>query len=318
MLIYVLFVLGFFILLKGADLLVEGSSALAHRMNIPHLIIGLTVVAFGTSAPELFISVYANLDGNPEIAISNILGSNIANVFLILGTAAIFYPLPFQRNTTFKEIPISLMAAIVLTLMAVDHLFNPGMDSMISRRDGLILLCFFMLFMYYIIGMARSTRQVSTEQILQMSVAKSVVFLLLGLGGLILGGHWIVTGAVAIAEKFNVSQSLIGLTIVAIGTSLPELATTITATRKGKADIAIGNVIGSNIFNIFLILGLSAAIKPLPVQSASIPDMMMTILSNVLLILFVYIGKKHVLQRWGGVMLVSIYAAYLIYKIFRG
>ncbi len=318
MLVYVLFIVGFFILLKGADLLVEGSSALAQRMNIPHLIIGLTVVAFGTSAPELFISVFANIEGNPEIAISNILGSNIANVFLILGTAAIFYPLPFQRNTLFKEIPISLVAAIVLGLMAMDHLFYPGMNSMISRIDGLILLCFFSLFMYYVIGMARSSSHISTEQIISMSVPKSIVFLLLGLGGLILGGHWIVNGAVAIAGKFKVSQSLIGLTIVAIGTSLPELATAVTAARKGKVDIAIGNVIGSNIFNILLILGLSATIKPLPVQSSFIPVMMVTVLSNVLLFLFVYIGKRHVLQRWGGVIMVSIYVGYLIFNIFRG
>lgn len=318
MLTYILLLLGFVILLKGADWLVDGASSIARRMNVSGLIIGLTVVAFGTSAPELFVNVYASLKGNTDIAIGNILGSNIANIFLILGTAAIIYPLRIHQNTTWKEIPFSLLAAVVVGIMANDVLINNEGVSSLTRTDGLVLLGFFAIFLYYIFEMARDSESQDNGEAKTPSMIRSIVMVVLGLAGLVLGGQWIVNGAVTIAEQFGVSQSLIGLTIVALGTSLPELATSVIAARKKSVDIAVGNVIGSNIFNLFFILGISSLIKPLPFQPSSLPDIGMTIIASVLLFIFVYFGQKHLLQRWHGWMFVTMYAAYLGFLVYRG
>ncbi len=318
MLPYIFLVAGFIILLKGADLLVDGASSIAARMKISPLVIGLTVVAFGTSAPELFVNVYASLKGSTDIAIGNVLGSNIANIFLILGCAAIIYPLTIHHNTTWKEIPFSLLAAVVLGVMANDFLIDHDGQSILTRSDGIILLCFFGIFMYYVVEVAKETGGMSHDEIPLMSGMKSTLFIFLGLAGLVLGGQWIVNGAVSIAKQFNVSESFIGLTIVAIGTSLPELATSIIAARKKNIDIAVGNVVGSNIFNIFLILGISATIKPLPFQAANLPDVMVTLLASALLFGFIFLGQRHILQRWQGIMFVTLYAIYLLYVGIRG
>ena len=318
MLTFFLLLLGFVFLIKGAELLVYGASSIALRLNVSSLVIGLTVVAFGTSAPELFISVYAAVNGNPEIAISNILGSNMANIFLILGITAMMSPLIFQHNTTFKEIPFSLLAVLVLGLLVNDTWINKGDMNMISRMDGLILLFFFIFFFLYIIDVARNGNHQKTEKVQYISWFRSVLFVCLGLAGLILGGQWIVDGAVVIAANFQVSQSLIGLTIVAIGTSLPELATTIAAARKNNVDMAIGNVIGSNIFNVLLILGITATVRPVPFPSTSYSDLIITMLSSFLLFVFVYSGNRHVLQRWHGGLFIIIYISYILYKIYQG
>jgi len=314
--IYFLFILGFFLLIKGADLLVEGSASIAQKLNISPIVIGLTIVAFGTSAPEFIVNIFASINGNTEIAIGNILGSNIANILLILGVSAIIYPIATKRNTVWKEIPLSLLAAVLLGVMANDALIDGGTFSGLTRIDGIVLLAFFVIFLYYTFGISKVTGEVSKDDIQELGYTTSVSFMLMGLLGLVVGGKWIVDGAVAIAEIFNVSQSLIGLTVVAIGTSLPELATSAIAAFKKQTDIAIGNVVGSNIFNIFWILGFSALVRPLPFSRSSDVDILMTVLSSAILFFIMFVGKKHVIERWQGVLMVLLYISYVAYLVF--
>lgn len=315
MITYILFVVGFVLLIKGADLLVDGSSSIAKKRNISDLVIGLTIVAFGTSAPELFVNISASIDGNADIAIGNILGSNIANIFLILGISALVRKLTVQSTTIWKEIPFSLLAVVVVGFMANDVLIDGQANSFLSRIDGLILICFFIIFMYYIVEISKKSNTQNDESIKTMSTLKSTIYIVLGLVGLVIGGQWIVDGATEIATGLGVSQSLIGLTVVAIGTSLPEMATSVVAAYKGKSDIAIGNVVGSNIFNIFWILGLSAFIKPLPFKLSSNIDILMATLASLFLFLFLFIGEKHKLQKWQGAMFILIYVLYLSYLV---
>lgn len=316
MLTYILFIIGFFLLIKGADLLVDGASSIAKKFNISAIVIGLTIVAFGTSAPEFIVNIFAVTSGNTEIAIGNILGSNIANVFLILGVASLIYPLVSKKNTVWKEIPLSLLAAIILGVMANDKLIDGGSFSGLTRIDGIILISFFMIFLYYTFGIAKVSGQAADEDVKEFTYLKSTLFVILGLAGLTFGGKWIVDGAVKIAQLFNVSQSLIGLTVVAIGTSLPELATSAIAAYKKQSDIAIGNVVGSNIFNIFWILGISSIVKPLPFNADSGLDILMTIFASLMLFLIMFIGKKHTIERWQGVLMLSIYVGYIVFLVY--
>lgn len=316
MLTYVLFVLGFIVLIKGADLLVDGAASIAKKLQISSIVIGLTIVALGTSAPEFVVNIFASMAGNTEIAIGNILGSNIANVFLILGITSIIYPLTTKQNTVWKEIPMSLLAALILAVLVNDIRIDHVTFSGLTRIDGIVLLAFFSIFLYYTFGIAKVLdKESDTDEIKNLSYLQSFVYIVLGLVGLVFGGKWIVDGAVTIATMFNVSQSLIGLTIVAIGTSLPELATSVVAAYKKQADIAIGNVVGSNIFNIFWILGFSALIRPLPFSTSSDIDLSMTIVASVLLFILMFIGKRHVVERWQGVVMVLIYIAYLLFLV---
>ncbi|HMS91492.1 MAG TPA: calcium/sodium antiporter, partial [Candidatus Absconditabacterales bacterium] len=276
--IYILFVIGFVFLIKGADMLVEGASSVAKKFHISDLVIGLTIVAIGTSAPELVVNIMASIKGSAGIAIGNVLGSNIANILLILGVSAITYPITVKKATTFKEIPFSLLAVLVLGFVANDAIIDGASFSGITRIDGLVLLSFFAIFMYYVFGISRTENDLPEEvTVKKMSGWKSIIFIIIGLIGLTLGGQWIVDGAIQIAKIFGVSETVIGLTIVAVGTSLPELATCVVAAMKKKSDIAIGNIIGSNIFNIFWILGLSAIISPLPFNIGLDRDVLMTI-----------------------------------------
>jgi cation:H+ antiporter len=316
---YLLFVIGFVLLIKGAYFLVDGASAIARRLKVSDLVIGLTVVAFGTSTPELFVNIIASAKGNTDIAIGNVLGSNIANVFLILGISSLIYPLRVTKGTVWKEIPFSLLAAIVLWFMANDHLIDKNNYSSLTRIDGLILLSFFTIFLYYSYGISGEIEGVEQHvQVAQKSTAKSFFFIGVGLVGLTLGGKWIVDGAVVIAKNFGMSESLIGLTIVAVGTSLPELATSAVAAYRRNVEIAIGNVVGSNIFNIFLVLGISSIIKPLPFQIKNNLDIGVVILSSLLLFLFMFTGKKRSLDRWEGAVFLVLYAVYIIFLIFKG
>lgn len=315
MITYILFIIGFFLLIKGADLLVDGSASIAKKLKISSIVIGLTIVAFGTSAPEFIVNIFASVQGNSEIAIGNILGSNIANILLILGIAAIIYPITAKKNTVLKEIPLSLLAIIVLGVMANDMIIDGAGFSSITRIDGFILLSLFIIFLYYTFGITKSEKDILEEEIKVLSYSKAILFIFLGLAGLVIGGKWIVDGAVQIAEFFNISQSLIGLTIVAIGTSLPELATSAMAAYKKQSDIAIGNVVGSNIFNIFWILGASAIIRPLPFNISSNTDIAMTILASIVLFLVMFIGKKRVIERWQGVFMVTTYVGYVIFLV---
>lgn len=316
MITYGLFIIGFFLLVKGADLLVDGAASIAKKLKISAIVIGLTIVAFGTSMPELIVNIFASINGNPEIAIGNILGSNIANILLILGISAVIYPIAAKKNTILKEIPFSLLAALTIGFVANDALLDGDQVSAITRIDGLMLLSFFVIFLYYTFGITKSDDDIVEEQDgKRYSYGKSVAFIILGLVGLTVGGKWIVEGAVKIAELFNVSQSLIGLTIVAVGTSLPELATSAVAACKKQTDIAIGNIVGSNIFNIFLILGVSALIRPLPFERESNYDILMTVFASLLLFLVMFIGKKHVIERWQGAIMIMIYFAYIAFLI---
>lgn len=315
MLTYILFVLGFVILISGANLLVEGSASIAKKLSIPSIVIGLTVVSFGTSAPEFIVNIFSTVQGNTDIAIGNILGSNIVNILLILGVSSVIYPLATKENTVWKEIPLSLLAAILLGVMVNDKLIDGGTFSGLTRIDGVVFLAFFIIFLYYTYGISKVSGENTDLEIKEMTHMKSSLYVAGGLLGLVFGGKWIVDGAIKIAEGFNVSQSLIGLTVVAIGTSLPELATSAVAAYKKQTDIAIGNVVGSNIFNIFWVLGFSSLIRPLPFSKNSDVDIMITILSSLILFLIMFIGKKHTVERWQGILMIIIYVGYVAYLI---
>jgi cation:H+ antiporter len=319
MLIYVLFILGFIFLIKGADLLVDGASAIAKRFNVSNLVIGLTVVAFGTSTPELFVNLVASAKGNTDIAIGNVLGSNTCNVLLILGISAVIYPLSVSKGTVWKEIPFSLLAVIVLGLMANDRAIDGAGSSMLTRIDGLVLLAFFTIFLYYSFSIAKAIEGMEEHvPVKTTGFSKSILLVMTGLIGLTLGGKWIVDGAVTLAKSFGMSESLVGLTIVAVGTSLPELATSAMAAYKKNVEIAVGNVVGSNIFNLFFVLGISATIKPLPFQAKSNLDIGVVILSGLLLFLSMFTGQKRLLDRWEGIVLLFLYGGYIAYLIING
>ena len=313
MLTYILFIIGFIALIKGADLLVNGASAIAKKLKVSDLVIGLTVVAFGTSMPELFVNIFASLSGNSAIAIGNILGSNIANILLILGVSAIIFPLKVTKGTVWKEIPMSLLAVIAVGVMANDILFDRARATVISRSEGIILLFFFIIFLYYTYGISKVEGEGAPVKI--FNPRRSVVMVAGGLLMLFLGGKFMVDGAIAVARIWGVSEALIGFTIVAVGTSLPELAASAMAAYKRQADIAVGNIVGSNIFNIFWILGFSALIRPLPFNPKSNIDIMMTIAASLILFLTMYIGEKRVIERWQGVLMILIYLGYVGFLI---
>lgn len=313
MLELLLLIPGFLFVIKGSSFLVDGASSLAKRFRISDLAIGLTIVAFGTSLPELVVNIFASSSGETQIAIGNILGSNIANILLILGLSAVIFPLSVTKGTTWKEIPLSLLAALLVGIMASDWII--GGASLLSKLDGLILLLFFAFFLYYVFTISRKPDGFANIESKKYPLGKSLAFILLGLAGLVVGGKWIVEGAVTLALQLGVTKSLIGLTIVAVGTSLPELATSITAALKKNPQIAVGNVVGSNIFNIFFILGVSSIIAPLPFTSANTADIFMAILASLLLFLAMFVGKKHVLEKWQGGAFVAIYAAYIVFLI---
>lgn len=318
-------ILGFFLLVKGADWLVAGASAVARQMGISPLVIGLTVVAFGTSMPEFIVSMIAAIEGNTEIAITNILGSNSINTYIILGISAIIYPVASQSSSRKFDIPFSILAGVLVLLFAtytrpmVFHWGNFGEFSFqfgfISGMGGVVLLLCFFLFMWHSIYFAKENPDEQTEEAPSMSRARAYLLILVGLVGLVLGGEMIVRSATSIAHQLGVSDAIIGLTIVALGTSLPELATSCVAAYRHNSDLAIGNVIGSNIFNVFFILGTSALVHPLPVYQGLWLDAAMVTLSSILVMLFVYGNKKHEIKRWHGITLVLIYAIYLTYRI---
>jgi cation:H+ antiporter len=320
MLLYILFVIGFVFLIKGADMLVTGASSVAKRFNISDMVVGLTVVSFGTSLPELIINIMSSAQGQSELAIGNVFGSNVANLLLIIGITAIICPLPIKRNTILTEIPFSLIATLLVGFLANAVLFGDKTSLYISRVDGAILLFFFVLFMAYIWNIAKTNKDeiIEEDEEPMMSIPKSVLFMVLGGVGLFLGGKWVVDGAVSIAQSFGLSESFIGLTIVAIGTSLPELVTSAMAAFRKNIDIAIGNVIGSNIFNLLWILGISAVINPLPFNVVSNSDIMVMIIASTLLVVVIPIGRKNTIDRWNGIFFLIFYVAYIVFLIQRG
>lgn len=314
--LYVLFIIGFFLLIKGADWLVLGASSIAKKFNISNLVIGLTIVAFGTSAPELIVNILASFKGSSELAVSNVVGSNIANIFFILGVAAMIYPMKVKSGTVWKEIPLVLLSSILLFFMVNDAMFDAQSFNTLSRIDGISLLAFFVIFMYYSFGIAKNQDETDAEEIDELPISKSILLVIVGMLGLAFGGQWIVNGAIGIAKLFGLRESLIGLTVVAIGTSLPELATSVVAARKKHSDIAIGNVVGSNLFNVFWILGLSSVINPLNFDvTYGNTDLMVAIAAAFLLFLFMFVGKKHVLQKYQGVLFILMYASYTAFLV---
>lgn len=317
MLVYLLFVLGFVILVKGADFLVDGASNIASRLKISDLVIGLTIVAFGTSAPELVVNIMAALRGSSDLAITNILGSNICNILLILGVAAVIYPLTVQKKIIRYTLPFNLLAIIVLGILVNDFYLNGSVLEFISRGDGLILISFFLIFLYQTFFSTGSELDELEERRPHFDHhwIKDVLWVILGLVGLTIGARWIVDGAIQIASLFHVSETLIGLTIVAIGTSLPELAASAMAAYKKNSDIAVGNILGSNLFNIFWILGASALINPLQWQSALNFDIMVNVVILILLFVFVVGYRPKTLNRQKGIVFLLMYLAYLSYQI---
>ena len=310
----ILLILGFTALIKGGDWLVDGSVSIAKKFSIPSLVIGLTIVSFGTSTPELFVSVFASLNGSPDLAIGNVLGSNTANILLILGIAACIYPLRIRQNTIWKETPFSILAILLVAFLASDTILDRAQIDILNRVDGIILLMFFAVFLYYIFTISKHKHEEECTDYAEMGTGKSALIILAGLAGLTLGGRWIVDAGISIASLFGLSEAVIGLTIVAIGTSLPELAASAVAAYKRHADIAVGNVIGSNIFNTLWILGLSSTIKPLPIEKSMQFDIAIVIGATLLFLSFIYIGEKKVITRWQGASFVGFYIAYIVFR----
>lgn len=306
---YLLLIAGFILLIKGADYFVEGSASVARRFRIPTLIIGMTIVAMGTSAPELAVSTAASLKGNNSIAISNVVGSNIFNLMVVCGACALFQPLAVKPATLKKELPISILVSGLLLILGYS-----GM--VIGRLDGILLTLLFLVFLLWMISSARKARddasnELEKKQEKELSLWKCILFILGGIGAVILGGDLVVDAASAIAESFGLSPTFIGLTIVAFGTSLPELVTSLAAARKGDADMALGNVIGSNIFNILLILGVAAVVSPMGVLAENLMDTVLLLGMSILVWIFAWIRQS--INRIEGVVMLLLYGTYVLY-----
>lgn len=314
---YVLFVIWFFFLIEWADLLVKWASTMAIKFKIPPIVIWLTIVAFWTSAPELIVNIISAIRGNTDLAVWNIIWSNIANILLILWAWSIIYPIVTKKETTHKEIPFSLLAVVILLIMWSDVLLDWISANMISRGDWLVLLWFFIIFLVYSFSITKTwdvKNQVEWE-IQKISVSTSIFFMVLWITWLTLWWQWIVNWAINIAESFGIKESVIWLTIVAIGTSLPELATSIVAAYKKESDIAIWNVVWSNIFNVFLILWLTAIISPIPISDGVSIDISVAIVASLILLAIMYIGKKYTIEKWQGGIMVALYVSYLVFLV---
>lgn len=311
-----LLLIGFAILIKGADFLVNGASSVAKKFNISNIAIGLTVVAFGTSTPELLVSVTSSMKGYNAAAFGNVIGSNNFNLLFILGIAGVIYPLVVLRNTIRYEVPLSLLAALVLYVLVNDQLIWGSDTNELSRLDAIILLLFFGLFMFYIYrSMSNSSDMDQTSNIKIYSGLVSTVLIVLGLAMLVGGGTLVVDNAIKIAQHYGLSDKLIGLTILAAGTSLPELATSAVAAYRKNTDIAIGNVIGSNIFNIFFILAITGLVSPLPFDAAMNFDLLILMGATLVLMVFMFTLNQNKLDRWEAFMLLAGYITYTIYLI---
>jgi len=317
-----LLIIGLGLLVLGAEWLVRGASSLAKKMRISALVIGLTVVAFGTSTPELTVSLTSSLQGSSDIALSNVVGSNIANILLILGICALFRTLTVKSTTVWKEIPLAAAGMLLLVVFGNDIFFDNVANNALTRTDGIALLTLFAIFMYYIFGLAKDDRNAKKEaessSIAVYSKWVSAGYVLTGLILLVGGGKMLVDSAVDIASAAGMSEALIGLTIIAIGTSLPELAASLTATLKGQNDIAVGNIIGSNIFNTFWILGISSSVKSIPISNEARVDLLIGLGVAAALFLLMFIGRKQQLTRTEGGLFVMLYIGYTAFLIQRG
>lgn len=320
MAVYLLFVVGFILLIKGADWLVAGSATIAKKNNVSNLVVGLTIVSMGTSMPELIVNVLASSKDASQIAIGNILGSNIANILLILGVAAFIYPIKIKESTVFSEIPYSIIALLLVAFVANSNLFGSHNNS-INQIDGIILMAFFGLFVAYIIRLAKNGSADMIDDIPdeKTTTGKSFLMVLLGMIGLFFGGQWVVNGAIAAAEHFGLSEAFIGLTVVAIGTSLPELVTSAVAAYRKNTDIAMANIIGSNIFNLLWVLGISAIIKPMSFDSSLNADILILLGASCLILFSLVTGKvKNQIGKPTGTLFLLLYLTYVVFLIYRG
>lgn len=301
---------GLVLILLGANYLTDGASSLAKRFKISDLVIGLTVVAFGTSAPELAVSLSSAIKGTADIAIGNVVGSNMFNTLMIVGCTAFFAPIVVTRNTLLKEIPLCILASVALLAISNDMLLDKQPLDVVSRTDGFLLLLFFIIFMVYTFSIARQHGDEEAEEVKQIPLWLSLIYIIGGLAALVFGGNIFVDGATGIARSLGVSESVIGLTLVAGGTSLPELATSVVAALKKNPEMAIGNVVGSNLFNIFLVLGASATITPLNLIGITNFDLLSLVIASVILWFFGVFYKKRTITRVEGTILVVCYIAY--------
>ena len=307
------FIVGIVLVIFGADWLTKGASGIARRFGVSELVIGLTIVALGTSLPELVISVGSALKGSPGISLGNVIGSNIFNGLLILGVTALIAPIRFNARMLTREIPFNLLASIVLILVSGSMLVGGGKGEFVTRYGGLLLLCFLAVFVRYTFSIPNDDDDEALEK--PMSIGKVLLFILLGLAGLILGGNIFVNGATELARVAGLSEAVIGITIVSAGSSLPELAVSVSAARKGNVGIALGNVLGSNILNIFLILGCSATITPISLDGFSFVDFYVLLASSLLIYMVTRFGGKAIINRFEGALLVAGYVAYTTWLI---
>jgi cation:H+ antiporter len=306
---------GFLLLIKGADFLVKGASSLARRFNIPEIIIGLTIVAFGTSTPELVVNIVASVEGRGEVVLGNVIGSNNFNTFFILGIAALIFPLAIHRSIILKEIPFTLIAACAVFLLANDMLLFNGENNVLGRIDGLILLGFFIIILIYIFRNRQNKGLDDSTSAGYYSIQKTLLLLAAGFAGLIIGGKLAVDNAVILAQKIGLSERIISLTVLAAGTSLPELAASAVAAYRKKSDIAIGNIVGSSLFNIFFILAVSLLIAPVRYPVTFNTDLALFLAGTVLLILFTYTGRKAKIDRWEAMVLMGIFIGYTVFLL---
>lgn len=310
----ILLIVGFVVLIKGADFFVDGTSSVASNFKVSKMLIGLTIVAFGTSAPEFAVSVKSLLSGSGDIVLGNVIGSNILNILLILGVSAMFHSLNVKNNTVKKELPITMLITTLFAVLLSDNIFDSNAVNQFTRGDGIVLLLFFSVFLYYLIRMSRKKIDVDQDEKPAMSLTKSFVWTIGGIVAIVLGSNAVVDSTTYLAKAIGVSERLISLTIIALGTSLPELVTSITATRKGEYDIAIGNVVGSNVFNIGIVIGLPVAILGgIEKIAFSYIDLIVMIASAVLL--FIFSAKDNKISKKEGLIFLLIFVVYYTYVI---
>ena len=313
----ILLIVGFVVLIKGADFFVDGASSVADNFKVPKIVIGLTIVAFGTSAPEFAVSIKSIISNNHDIVLGNVIGSNILNILLILGVAALFKPLIVKSNTIKKEIPIMLLFTCLFSVLLSDNLFNPSHPNAFTRSDGVVLLLFFLVFIYYLIEITIHRDKNIQEEVKKMSLPKSILFTILGIGMIVFGSNYVVNSASSIATALGISQRMISLTIVALGTSLPELVTSVVATRKGECDLAIGNIVGSNIFNIGIVMALPVSIFG-GINQINFNNLDIIVMLISVLLLFVFSINDKKISRKEGMMFLLLFIVYYSYVIING
>ena len=314
---FILLIVGFIVLIKGADVFVDGASSLATNFKVPKILIGLTIVAFGTSAPEFAVSIKSIISGSYDIVLGNVIGSNILNILLILGISALFRPLLVKNNTIKKELPIMLLITCLFVVLLSDSIFDANVVNAFTRSDGIILSLFFLVFIYYLIAITIHRGDEKEEDIKKMSLLKSFVFTFLGIGMIIFGSNYVVNSATSIATALGVSEKLISLTIISLGTSLPELVTSITAARKGESDLAIGNVVGSCIFNIGIVVGIPVSIFG-GISKINFNNLDLIVMLLSVLVLFVFALNDRKITRKEGIIFLLLFLSYYSIVIING